>query len=352
MTIARDPELADSDAIPSPAPGSSAVAPGLMQDAISSSFFECDVEIPRPREFQASVRIQHFATLQFVEVASDRHVACRGRERIERDRDGRYLAVLQLAGGFRVEQDGRIASLGPGDMCFIDSRSPVSVEASDDYRAVGVVFPGHVLSYPPASLAGLTARAVQGNSGFAAPVSSMLLTLNRTMATIDTSHHYKMMRGVVEVVESIFAAMDTGGGDALTVHESRIDKIKEYLEAHLSDRDLNPGSVAAAHYISARHLHYLFRETGVSMSTWVRTRRLERCLADLVDDRLAHVHIATIARNWGFHSTSHFGQVVKSATGLSPKQFRESYGPSLTTRTPVGGRLAAPQGAPYDAPRA
>ncbi len=43
-----------------------------------------------------------------------------------------------------------------------------------------------------------------------------------------------------------------------------------------STSDLPPGAIAAAHHISVRHLHTLFRVSGVTVSDHVRHRRLER----------------------------------------------------------------------------
>ena len=56
-------------------------------------------------------------------------------------------------------------------------------------------------------------------------------------------------------------------------------RIKAWIEGHLDDPGLGPESIAAAHYISVRYLHKLFEPEGVSVSEWVRQKRLDHCSA-------------------------------------------------------------------------
>jgi len=43
-------------------------------------------------------------------------------------------------------------------------------------------------------------------------------------------------------------------------------RIDDYINAHLDVHGLTPSMVAAAHYISIRHLHELFQKRGTSVS--------------------------------------------------------------------------------------
>ncbi|MGW5072058.1 AraC-like ligand-binding domain-containing protein [Rhodococcus sp. NPDC004095] len=302
--------------------------------ALSTSLFDCEVEISRPESFAATVTSRSFAGIEFTEVVcSDEHAAYRNRARVNSTDHSSYLAVLQVSGEFRVTQGGRTGILEPGQLCFIDSGQPVTVEASDNFRGVGVKFPNQLLNYPRENLANLTARTVRADQGVASAVCSMLLTLNNKIDTIEPSNQYKMVRGVLDLVEAMLSSVDPLLHASCHPRDGGIAQIKDYIDAHLSDADLNPKEVAAAHYISVRQLHYLFQATDVSMSTWVRERRLENCKADLADPRLKHLSISAIARKWGFPSSSHFGHLFKLDTGLSPRDFRDTHTPAYRTRS-------------------
>ncbi|HYP73799.1 MAG TPA: helix-turn-helix domain-containing protein, partial [Microbacterium sp.] len=87
---------------------------------------------------------------------------------------------------------------------------------------------------------------------------------------------------------------------------------------------LSPGSIAAAHYISTRHLHGLFQEQGTTVSTWIRMRRLEQCRRDLADPLHAGSPVAAISARWGFVDAAHFSRSFKQAYGVSPSEYRAS----------------------------
>ena len=56
-----------------------------------------------------------------------------------------------------------------------------------------------------------------------------------------------------------------------------------HIDADLADPTLSPRAVAAAMFVSPRHLHALFAEDGRTVAGTIRERRLERCPAELAD---------------------------------------------------------------------
>ena len=64
---------------------------------------------------------------------------------------------------------------------------------------------------------------------------------------------------------------------------ARLRGVQAWLDAHLADPSLTPGRIAGANFISVRSLHRLFEAEGVTVSAWVRDRRLEACRRDLTD---------------------------------------------------------------------
>ena len=298
------------------------VDPERWRAALSTTVLDCQVEIAQPGSFQGTVTTRSFADLEFVEVAARRHAAYRDRGMVPADEEPYFLAALQVSGEFRVSQDGRTAALRPGRFCFFDSCRPMETEASDDYRGICVKVPYRVLDYPRKNLAYLTAIEVDADRGIPSAVWPMLIALNDRVDTLGSSGQYKLAHGVINLVESMLSAVDPVIEQAYAPRAVTIEQVKQYIETGLEDEDLSPKLVADAHFISVRQLHYLFEATGVTMSTWVRNRRLERCQIDLADSRLTHLPISVIARRWGFLTPSHFTQIFKAATGLTPREFR------------------------------
>ncbi|TQJ56905.1 MULTISPECIES: helix-turn-helix domain-containing protein [Streptomyces] len=99
--------------------------------------------------------------------------------------------------------------------------------------------------------------------------------------------------------------------------------IRDFIELHLADPDLSPDSIASAHHISVRYLHKLFQSEGVTVSQWVRQRRLEACQKELgLASR--HLTVAAVARRWGFASHSHFSRAFRAAYGVPPSEWQRA----------------------------
>jgi AraC-like DNA-binding protein len=62
----------------------------------------------------------------------------------------------------------------------------------------------------------------------------------------------------------------------------------------------------------------------VSVSRWIRTRRLERCRADLRNPALSDLTVTSIALRRGFTDPAHFSRLFRAAFGTTPSQYRRA----------------------------
>jgi AraC-like DNA-binding protein len=99
-------------------------------------------------------------------------------------------------------------------------------------------------------------------------------------------------------------------------------RVQAYIDDHLPLPDLNPSTIAAAHFISTRHLHAIFHEEGLTVSSWIRTRRLDRCRRELIDPFAAHRPVSEVAGRWGFPDAAHFSRAFRAEFGESPSAVR------------------------------
>ncbi|MEU7854870.1 helix-turn-helix domain-containing protein [Nonomuraea sp. NPDC049141] len=100
-------------------------------------------------------------------------------------------------------------------------------------------------------------------------------------------------------------------------------RIQRFIEQRLGDRDLSPATIASAHHVSLRYLQRLFQQNGLSVATWIRERRLERCRRDLADPKKANVPVRSIGAWWGFLSDAHFNRAFRAAYGVPPATYRQ-----------------------------
>ena len=103
--------------------------------------------------------------------------------------------------------------------------------------------------------------------------------------------------------------------------EERIGRVKAALEARLDD----PPALEVLARLAGCHPHYLSRTfsqiEGVSMSLWLRSRRIERAAGLLSAGRC---NVSEAAVEVGYRSLSHFSRAFFEEKGVSPSKWVES----------------------------
>jgi AraC-like DNA-binding protein len=101
-----------------------------------------------------------------------------------------------------------------------------------------------------------------------------------------------------------------------------VKRIRSYIEQRLSDPDLSPATIAAAHHISLRYLYKLFEQEQTTVARLVLQRRLARCRRDLLDPTRTDATVSAIAGRWGLTNAAHFSRAFRAAYGVPPGEFR------------------------------
>jgi AraC-like DNA-binding protein len=74
--------------------------------------------------------------------------------------------------------------------------------------------------------------------------------------------------------------------------------------------------------VSTRHLQKLFKADGLTVTDWIRERRLAGCRRDLRDPAHADETILAIATRWGLTNAAHFSRSFRALYGCTPSEFR------------------------------
>ncbi|WP_433462148.1 helix-turn-helix domain-containing protein [Spirillospora sp. CA-128828] len=124
------------------------------------------------------------------------------------------------------------------------------------------------------------------------------------------------------------------GHDQADEGAETLPAIQDWIEARLHDPSLCPADIAAAHHISVRQLHRVFRPTGTTVARYIRTRRLEHCRRELGDPLLGAQRIGAIANRWGLPDAAAFSRAFRAAYGQTPTAYRSR----AARRPPATGR--------------
>ncbi|QIK62618.1 helix-turn-helix domain-containing protein [Leucobacter viscericola] len=293
------------------------------QQTVDNSFVPLKITPEPDGPFAASLRGVGAGDVAFTEVHSMPQVVERTRENISRGGSGFYKVSLLLAGSGMLIQDGREVIMNPGDISFYDTSQPYSLVFGEQFRNLIMMFPKDRLEFPEQFTASLTAVSLGDEHPLAQVVADFISKSSPHLHLLPAAARHKLAHTSIELFTSVLSAVFDSETIAQDPHQAMRQRIYDYIRTNLASHDLSPGSIAAANYISTRHLHALFQETGTSVSAWIKERRLERCRADLLDPALAHRGVAAIAANWGFTDAAHFSRNFRAAYGDSPTALRQ-----------------------------
>ncbi|PSL57433.1 AraC family transcriptional regulator [Saccharothrix carnea] len=297
----------------------------LWQSAVSQAFvpLEASAGGTAGRGFRGRLRGQSLGSVAVYEASADAHTVRRTARAISRAAPEYYKLSLQLHGTARLSQDGRHASLRPGDFALYDTTRPYSLAFEDVSSTLVLMFPRDMLVLPSGHVAALTAVRFAGGTGVSGIVSGTLVQLARNIDDPAVHGSVRLARNVVDLLGTALAdRLDYADVPVESSRAALLVKIRSYVEAHLEDAELSPGDIAAAHHISTRYLHKLFSEAGTTVSGYLRRRRLERCGQDLADPAKHRLSIGVIGARWGLVDASYLSRAFKTEFGLSPSEYR------------------------------
>ena len=100
-------------------------------------------------------------------------------------------------------------------------------------------------------------------------------------------HALSLVKSALDILVTVLSAetreiaQDTGGN--IIFHRA-----VSYIDAHLGEEKLTPTVIADALFVSLRQLHTRFSERNLTVSSFVRARRLTAIRQDLANPLLVH----------------------------------------------------------------
>jgi AraC-like DNA-binding protein len=294
------------------------------RDTAAQAFVPLSFTFPDPCAFRGEITAGMLGSVAVTRVTAGPHRAERTARQITRAGDtDHYKLSMPLRGTVQICQDGRDATLQPGDLGIYDTTRPYQVCFTDTCRMLVLMFPRRDLRLPDSAMRQVTARRVSGGSGIGGLVAPLLTGLASRLDEIGPGQSARLADNVVDLLSTVYAdLLSQVGYQPADPIRTLMARIRGFIEDHLDDPDLDPEAVAMACHISVGYLHKLFRTEGTSVSRLIRERRLEQCRRDLGAPGGRGVAVGAIGAHWGFLDAAHFSKVFKEAYGVSPREYR------------------------------
>jgi AraC-like DNA-binding protein len=289
---------------------------------VAESFVPLAAETDHPDTFRGRMRSRVLDRLCIVEVSASGHSVHRTPALVAQPGQRYFKLNLQLEGTGLLIQDNREAVLRPGDLAIYDTNRPYTLAFEEQARMMVVMFPQESLSLPPDYVGQLSAVRLAAGHGLTSIVGPFITQLAGNLEALSGPSGSRLAANTLDLVSTMLHSELDLAPDTMKPQMVLATSVREYIDANLADPQLSPASIAAAHFISTRHLHSVFHESGTTVASWIRTRRLERVSRDLRDPLHSGTSVGAVAARWGFLDAAHFSRTFRDAFGESPSDWR------------------------------
>jgi AraC-like DNA-binding protein len=291
---------------------------------VAESFVPLAAQTSNVEGFRGRLRSRAVDRMSIVEVTATSHEVHRTPALIARAHERHFKLNLQLEGTGLLIQDNREAVLRPGDLVIYDTNRPYTLAFEEQARIMVVMFPCDALALPTDYVGQLAAVRMAGDAGLSGIVGQFIRQLAGNLDVLNGPSGSRLATNALDLVSTMLHAEMDISPDRMKPQALLAVSVREYIEANLSDPGLSPASIAAAHFISTRHLHNLFHESGTTVAGFIRSQRLDGARRDLRDPLHAGLPVGAVAARWGFLDAAHFSRTFRDAFGVPPSDWRRA----------------------------
>lgn len=296
-------------------------------DVACKAFVTHECKVGAPSTFDAVLQHARLGELGIVSVQS------RGLKRVERTSrciangdDDYFLLCLEANSTSTLIQDGREATIHPGDFTLLDAQRHYLCHYQDR-RQITVKIPHRALKARVGPTLQLTARAIRASSGLGGLLSHHIQQLPYRVGGLRPAEQEQISDQLLDLIALALTAHS--GSDKIPALSSAravaLLQLRSAIESRLDDPALDPATAATAAGISVRYANALLADEGSSLQRLIVARRLDRCRLALQDPLQAHRTISDIAYAWGFADPAHFNRRFKAAYGCTPGDYRREH---------------------------
>lgn len=262
--------------------------------------------------------------MQFALVAAEPQEIC-GRFL---DQPAGIWLTLMIEGKGKLMYGDREIDLMPGDIAYGPTFADATLRFLTDFRQLFINVQRLTLNPRVFAPLSLGVGYLSGRSGINRVFSSMLHSLADSIDEISPADLRPVELSLTEFLITALGGEKGvfGLGGVAGAKATRLHRICQGIESVLGNPGLTLAMVAERERVSTRYLQKLFAEAGNNFSHYLRTRRLDRCRADLISPLHAELTISEICFRWGFNSSAHFSRVFHKEYGMSPRDYRHKVG--------------------------
>lgn len=288
---------------------------------VAGSFSNVRAACPAPN-FRGTALRQQVGEVELFDMRSDAHTVIHAKNTLSDPRAAKCKLSLQIKGTATLLQDGRSCEMRPGDLALYTVERPYSLVFRDPQHSLVVYFPRAFLHLRDDQLDQVTAVPVSRHEGLGKVAVPLFEQLAANLDELHGQHAKSLMQTSFDLLVTVLADHIQKLGEEAAEASLLFRQASGYIDDHLADPDLSPGTIAEALYVSVRSLHTHFSAMGTTVATYIRTCRLAAIHADLANPTLKDTPVHVISARYGLLDASHVSKAFRAEYGESPRSFR------------------------------
>lgn len=263
--------------------------------------------------FDASAAGLDLGNTRLTQVTSSPVEYARTRRTIRQSDGGEYLLTLLTEGALEIEQGGRSARIGAGDLCLFDTAQTYRLRFSTAYEAIHLKIARQEFDQRLPMAETISAMRVAAEGRYARLAATMLRS---TMELVSDAPPRQLAATLLDLVALAF---DESFGE-LTRDNSRYARIvaraQEVISDRLFDTAFDLSSVPREIGVSARTMGRAFAQLEMTPSKWMWSKRLDAARGMIRNN--PGLSVSEVAMTCGFNDFSHFSRAFKARFGATP----------------------------------
>lgn len=295
------------------------------REAICQAFMNLTPEPAAAPGFPASVKHVRLGTAAINHVSFPEHVVRRSAADIAASDRSCFYLNLKLAGRCRIQQDGRVISLSPGQVGIFDSDRQFALlhDRGPQLRVASFWVPAEVLRERLPASFDVAAARLSDDPYVGHLIAETARALSDGALRMTEDEGVRLFRALIELVAvSLSRRSRAGAAESESLADATALAVKRAIHRRVREPGLAVADVAGAVGISERYVHKLLARSGSSFTEYLIAHRLDGAARDLADPAMADRAIGAIAFDWGFSDLSHFTRRFKQRFGCRPRDWR------------------------------
>jgi AraC-like DNA-binding protein len=300
----------------------------------TATFFDVDeLAAGESQPFRADLRSYALGSILLGMTRASGQRFRRTPQTIARSGVDHLILQLYVKGGYEGVAGATPIRVEPGDICLLDLAQTLETRARA-FENVTLVVPRPMFDARLLQVDDLHGLVLPASGALAPLLARHLSALFEYAPRMTFDECQAVVEGTVSLVAACLKGeLERRYADRNVTANASLFRVRQHIEAQLSNPDLSADAVAMQFGLSRASLYRLFAPIG-GIAEYIRGRRLHRAFFDLAATGARGVRISEIARRWHLGTDAHFTRSFKAAYGITPRAARAA---ALIGVTPPDG---------------